>query len=61
MAAAPASSPAHRADDGRGRTITFASGHAAFYEEWQAFNHALATFLEESFLPPPAATRAEQP
>ncbi len=44
-----------------GRTVALASGHALFYEEWRAFNRTLATFLEESFLPPPAATRAEQP
>jgi non-heme chloroperoxidase len=42
------------------RSVTFASGHAPFYEEWQAFNHALASFLQEDVLPLPTTTRAER-
>lgn len=43
------------------RSVTFASGHAPFYEEWQAFNHALATFVEEGPLAFSAATHSERP
>jgi non-heme chloroperoxidase len=45
----------------RARAVTFASGHAPFYEEWRAFNHALATFVEESTLSFPSATHSEPP
>jgi non-heme chloroperoxidase len=55
---APASSERIALMIPRARTVTFSGGHAPFYEEWQAFNHLLASFLHEGLWQVPAATRS---
>lgn len=56
MIFAPASSERIAQMVPHARSVTFASGHAPFYEEWEAFNNALAAFIGSDLLSLPAAS-----